>query len=174
VYGGKIVARGLLDRLGIGHDAIVAGAHATMHSAQRPFDEGERAVLEAWLDRVYADFTAKVGRCRRLSPDAVDTIARGRIWSGADAAERGLVDDLGGLDDAIRIARGGAGLPPTAPVRIFPHVTLAGRLRPPASSEDTGAAAAYRPGWGTLAAVAARAGLPAGGPLTMPGLVVTG
>lgn len=177
VYGGKVVTTGLLHRLGIGHDSIAVGDHARLHSPLRQFDPDERALLEEWLDRVYGDFTGKLATCRRLSPAEVDSVARGRVWTGADAAERGLVDDLGGLDDAVRIARRVAGLAESAPVRIYPHVTLTGRLRPPASSEDaesTGAAASFRAGWGTFAAAAARAGLPVAGPLTLPGLTLTG
>lgn len=175
VFAGKIVTGGLLDRIGVGHDAITAGEHARINSPRVPFDAADRAMLETWLDRVYDDFTAKVAAGRSLSREAVHEVARGRVWTGADAVERGLVDQLGGLDDAVRVARTEAGLPADAPVRIFPQVTVLERVMPPASSESPGGtSAAWSPGWGDLASIAARAGLPAAGPLTMPGLTLIG
>jgi protease-4 len=175
VFGGKVVTAGLLDRVGIGHDAVTAGEHARIHSPRVPFDAADRAMLVTWLDRVYDDFTAKVAAGRGLTREAVHEVARGRVWTGADAAERGLVDTLGGLDDAVRIARAEAGLPADAPVRVFPQVTLLERVMPPTSSEAPGGtAAAWLPGWGELAAAAARAGLPTAGPLTMPGFALLG
>jgi len=106
-----------------------------------------------------------------MTAEQVHEVARGRVWTGADAIARGLVDELGGLDRAAAIARRRAGLPATAPLRVFPRVRPADRLRPPASSESRGAAAAgaLTEAWGPLAQLAARAGLSARGPLLLPG-----
>src|SRR5262249_51923168 len=80
-------------------------------------------------DRIYADFTGKVASGRNMTPAQVHEIARGRVWTGADAAANGLVDHLGGLDDAVALARRKAMLPDSAPLRGFPRVTPLDRLR---------------------------------------------
>jgi protease-4 len=94
------------------------------------------------------------------------------VWTGADAYERGLVDELGGLRRAAEVARQRAGLPAEAELRRWPPLRPADRLSPPKSSEDRTAAAAGWAGWGSLADVAARLGLPPDGPLTMPPLTL--
>jgi protease-4 len=125
--------------------------------------------VNASLDRIYDDFTAKVAEGRDLSRERVHELARGRVWTGADAKEHGLVDELGGLDAALDLARKKAGLASDAPVRTYPHTSPLERLRPPESSEDRTAASARFDGWGSLGGLAARLGLPAAGPLTLPG-----
>jgi protease IV len=171
VFAGKAVLSGLLDRLGLDTDAVAHGRHARILSTRRGFDEDEWRALEAWLDHVYADFVAKVAAGRRMAPEQVDAVARGRVWTGADACERGLVDELGGLDRAAAIARERAGLPADAPLRRWPAIGPLDRVRPPRSSESPAAAAAtHLGGWGPFAATAARLGLPPAGPLLMPPL----
>jgi protease IV len=180
VFGGKPVVTGLLDRAGLSTDAVSEGEHARMFATTHAYTQAEWDRVNAWLDRIYADFTGKVAEGRRLTTARVHEIARGRVWTGADAARNGLVDELGGLDVAERIARRRAGLPPDAPVRPFPRLSPLDRLRPAESSEDRSAAAArLAPGrfaaelltesWGPVAQLAAALGLPAGGPLLLPG-----
>lgn len=167
VFGGKAVIDRLLDRAGIASAAVAEGAHALMFSTRRPFSEGELDLLHRWLDRVYDDFVGKVAADRSMTVEQVHEIARGRVWTGADAAERGLVDELGGLSTAVGIARERAGLPARrdlADVRRYPRIKPADRLRPPRSSESPAAAI----GWGPMADIAGRIGLPAAGPLLMP------
>jgi protease-4 len=169
VFGGKAVVSGLTERLGLTSDAVPHGRHARMFSTKVGFTDDERERLDQWLDAVYEDFVGKVAAGRRMDRDAVHAIARGRVWTGADAAGIGLVDVLGGLRDAVRIARERAGLATDAAVRPAVHVPLLARLTPPSSSQDPRAAAAtHLGGWGDLAAAASLLGLPAGGPLTMP------
>jgi protease-4 len=67
--------------------------------------------FEQWLDRVYVDFTSKVADGRKLPKEKVLTIAKGRIWSGEDGKQLGLVDELGGLDTALRLAKEAAKIP---------------------------------------------------------------
>lgn len=166
---GKAVVNGLLDRVGIGLGAVADGAHARMLSATKDFSDSEWERVNASLDRIYDDFTAKVAEGRELSRERVHELARGRVWTGADAKERGLVDELGGIDAALDLARKKAGLASDAPVRTYPHTSPLERLRPPESSEDRTAASARFDGWGSLGGLAARLGLPAAGPLTLPG-----
>jgi protease IV len=170
VLGGKAVVSGLTDRLGLRYDAVQRGAHARMSSAHVRYDDSERERLEAMLDRVYADFTQRVAEGRGMSRETVHEVARGRVWTGADAARNGLVDTLGGLQDATRIARARAGLPADAPLRPAVSVPMLARLKPPRSSDDPRAASGVTAavGWGAFADLAQALGLPALGPLTMP------
>jgi protease-4 len=170
VFSGKLVTAGLLDRLGIGTDAVVEGRQARMFSPRVSFDDEQWRRLEEWLDRVYADFVGKVAEARRLTRERAHELARGRVWTGADAYERGLVDELGGLRRATELARARAGLSAGAELRRWPPLHPADRLSPPKSSEDRTAAATA--GWGSFAGLAARLGLPPEGPLTMPPLTL--
>jgi protease-4 len=142
-----------------------------MFSQIKPFTEDEWALVSDWLDHIYADFTGKVAEGRHMTSEQVHEVARGRVWTGADALAHGLVDELGGIEDATAIARRRAGLPATAPVRIYPKVSPLDRLRQPASSESPAAAAAslLADSWGPAWQLAARAGLSACGPLMLPG-----
>ena len=168
VVAGKVVVSELLEKhLGLTTGAVERGGSARMYSVRRGFTDDERIRLSAMLDRVYREFVQKVADGRRMSYDAVHAIARGRIWSGADAAGNGLVDQLGGLRDAADVARQRAGLPSDAPVRPAVHIPPLERLRRPRSSDDPRAAAAVT-GWGDLAGIAAVLGLPSAGPLRMP------
>ena len=170
VFSGKVVATGLLERLGVGTGAIAEGRNARMFSPRVGFDEDQWHRLEEWLDRVYADFVSKVAQARGMTYERVHELARGRVWTGADAHERGLVDELGGLGRAAELVRHRAGLPADAPLRRWPHTSPLERLSPPRSSEDRSAAHVidWWSGWGPLAGTAARLGLSPDGPLTMP------
>jgi protease-4 len=171
VLSGKPVLGELLGRYGVSTDAVTQGAHAAMFSTNHPFSEDEWALVNNWLDHIYADFTGKVASGRGLSRERVHELARGRVWTGADALGNGLVDVLGGLDDAAQLARDRAGLPAGAPLRGYPRTRPLDRLRPPASSDSAAAAA---PGllaesWGPVWRLAAGAGWAPAGPLTLPG-----
>jgi len=140
VVGGKQVIRDALGRVGIGVDSEAVGAHAEMFSTQRPFTDDEWQRLEAWLDRVYEDFTRKAAGDRAMTPERLQEVARGRVWTGADALARGLVDRLGGLEDAIGLACEHAGLRrEDVDVRALPHLSLRQRLQQPESSEHPAA-----------------------------------
>ena len=183
VFAGKPVTTQLTDKLGLHYDAVQEGANARMFSTHLSFSDAERERLDAWLDAVYDDFTGKVAAGRAMSKEAVHEIAKGRVWTGADGVRVGLVDELGGLRHAAAVARKTAGLPDDAPLRPAVSVPPIARLRPPRSSEDPRAAAAtsaslvsmtaeslWDSGWGQFATLAAALGLPATGPLTMPGV----
>lgn len=174
VLGGKPVLSEALSRLGVSHDAVAEGDHSRMFSTIRSFSEGEWERLNAWLDHVYDDFTAKAAEGRKLSRERVHELARGRVWTGADAQGNGLVDELGGLDRAVELARHRAGIPERAraDLVIYPKMNPLERLRQqPESSEDPVAAAAELrlEAWGSLSELAAHLGLPAGGPLMLAG-----
>lgn len=170
VVAGKQVIRDALGRAGVRVESEAVGAHAEMFSAQRPFTDEEWQRLEAWLDQVYADFTDKAAADRRMPLEQLRGVARGRVWTGADALAHGLVDKLGGLEDAVDIACERSGLRrDEVHVRALPHVSIVRRLRPPESSEHPAATLAA-PGeqpllTGALAALGLRRET---GVLTMP------
>jgi protease-4 len=170
VLAGKPVATTLLERAGITTDSVTEGAHADMFTATRPFSKEEWLKINSWLDRIYADFTGKVANGRKMTPEQVHDVARGRVWTGADAAANGLVDQLGGLEVATALARRRAGLPDTAPVRVYPRSSPLDRFRRPESSEDYPIAGAslLSESWGPVWRLAASAGLPPFGPLILP------
>ncbi len=173
VFGGKAVISGLTDKVGLSYDSVQRGEHALMYSTHRPFGDTEIERLNAFLDAVYEDFVTKVGQARGMTRDAVHEVARGRVWTGADARENGLVDELGGLREAVRIARERAGLGADAPLRPAVSVPPLARLKPARSSDDPRAAAAMSvamSGWGDLADLAVSLGFSALGPLVMDGV----
>jgi protease-4 len=112
IWGGKLVAGGLYDKLKAGHESVSRGKAAGMYADTSPFSEEERAKVRASIGAGYASFKDRVAEGRSLSADEVEGIARGRVWTGAQALERGLVDALGDLHDAADRARQLAGIPP--------------------------------------------------------------
>jgi protease-4 len=141
VLTGKLVARNLKDRLGVGSDAVRTNANADAWSVNAPFTPEQHAQVEAEADLVYNDFVQRVAQGRHLSVEAVEAVARGRIWTGADALEHGLVDELGGLRTAVRRAKVLAGLDEDAKVRLigYPGSSVWDFLRPQPSSQPAAA-----------------------------------
>jgi protease-4 len=141
VVTGKLVARELKDRLGVGSDSVRTNANADAWSINQPFTDEQHAHVEAEADLFYTDFVDRVAHGRKMTVEAVDAIARGRVWTGADALERGLVDELGGLRTAINRAKVLAGLEPDADVRVvsYPGSSLLDLLRPKPSSQPAAA-----------------------------------
>ncbi|OBI73170.1 signal peptide peptidase SppA [Mycobacterium sp. E740] len=141
VFTGKIVARGLKERLGVGFDSVSTNLNADAWSIDQPFTEEQRARVEAEADLIYADFVERVASGRGMTVEAVEAVAQGRVWTGADALEHGLVDELGGLRTAITRAKVLAGLDSDADVRIvnYPGSSLLDMLRPKASSQPAAA-----------------------------------
>lgn len=141
VVTGKLVARGLKDRLGVGSDAVRTNANADAWSIDAPFTKEQRAQVEAEADLFYDDFVKRVADGRNLSVEDVDEVARGRVWTGADALERGLVDELGGLRTAIRRAKILAGLDADEDAHIvsYPGSSLMDFVRPQQSSQPAAA-----------------------------------
>jgi protease-4 len=141
VITGKLVIRDLLERLGVGSDTVRTNANADAWAIDAPFTPEQRADREAEADLVYADFVERVADGRNLTTDAVDRVARGRVWTGADAHERGLVDELGGFRTALRRAKILAGLEEDTDVRIvsYPGGSLLDLVRPRASSQPAAA-----------------------------------
>jgi protease-4 len=141
VVTGKLVARELKDRLGVGSDSVRTNENADAWSINKPFTDEQHAHVEAEADLFYTDFIERVAQGRKLSVEAVDAVARGRVWTGADALEKGLVDELGGLRTAINRAKVLAGHDEDDDVRIvsYPGSSFLDFLRPKPSSQPAAA-----------------------------------
>lgn len=141
VVTGKLVARELKDRLGVGSDSVRTNANADAWSINQPFTDEQHALVEAEADLSYSDFVERVASGRKMTVEAVDAVARGRVWTGADALEHGLVDELGGFRTALNRAKVLAGLDPDEEVRLvnYPGSSLMDMLRPKPSSQPAAA-----------------------------------
>ena len=170
VVGGKLVVDGLLERVGVTTGSVQRGARALMYSPRRGFSEDERAQFAATIDTIYNDFVGKVAAGRKRPAAEIEAVARGRVWTGRDALEAGLVDELGALRDAVRIARERADLPEDAPVLGAIRIPPLARLSRPKNSEDPrtwiGTA------WPGLRDLAAALGLSADATLRMPDIAL--
>ncbi len=120
VLSGKFVLEGLWADLDIGWDGVGFGANADMYSPNQPFTEAQWLKLEETLDRIYEDFLQRVADGRGMERNAVRDVAQGQIWTGSDALERGLVDELGGLRTAISVALEAAGYSREIDYRLVP------------------------------------------------------
>ncbi len=122
VFGGKFVTTEFWEGLGITWDAVQAGENALIWGSGAEFTPEQWAKFQTWLDRIYEDFTVKVGAGRGMSRDEVHAVAKGRVWTGADAQARGLVDELGGMKTAMRLVREALKLEIGAPLhlKVFP------------------------------------------------------
>lgn len=110
VVGGKLVVGGALARAGVHTELVLGSPTASTLSAETPFDPEQRARFRASLHRFYEAFVARVAAGRRKPVEAIEPLARGRVWTGRRAAEHGLVDRLGTLEDAVARAAHLAGI----------------------------------------------------------------
>jgi protease-4 len=105
IFGGKFVTGGLYEKLGAHIDSTSIGKHAEINSPARPYNQDELKKLQEQLQSFYDQFVEKVADARHSTPEKIDAIAQGRVWTGRQAKQNGLVDELGGLDRAIAIAK---------------------------------------------------------------------
>ena len=121
IFGGKIVAGGTYGKLGMNIESVSKGRYAELNSPVRPYNKDERAKVEQQLQSFYDLFIERVAESRHLSPDRVDEIARGRVWTGRQAKDIGLVDELGGLSRAVALAKQKAKIAPDTEVEIVAY-----------------------------------------------------
>jgi protease IV len=105
IFGGKMVTGGVFQKLGAALDAVSVGKNAQMNSPARPYTPDEQAKLEQQLQSFYDQFVEKAAAARHKTPEQIDALGQGRVWTGEQAKANGLVDELGGLDRAIAIAK---------------------------------------------------------------------
>ncbi|HEY3445632.1 MAG TPA: signal peptide peptidase SppA [Myxococcales bacterium] len=110
VFGGKFEISGLLDKLGVGRTVLALGEHAAMESGFQPWSEGERAALDREIEQTYRDFVGVVAEGRKRKAEEIEPLAGGRVYTATKAKEVGLIDELGGFEDAVAKAAGMAGL----------------------------------------------------------------
>lgn len=118
---GKFNLAGLYNMLGVSTDSVATSDNATLFSDEQNFSPVQREYIQRSLQDTYTEFTAGVAAGRRMSVEAVDKIAKGRVWSGAQAKEIGLVDDLGGIDRAVEVAKQLAHIPKAQSVQLVQY-----------------------------------------------------
>ena len=123
VVGGKMLTAELMEKIGVSSDEVHTSTNATMWSSSLDYTPQQWQRITVWLDHVYADFTQKVAEGRGLTQEQVHAVAKGRIWTGEDAKDIGLVDELGGFPVALRLAKQAAEIEEDVPVQVklFPE-----------------------------------------------------
>jgi protease-4 len=165
---------GALEKLGIHVEGLTRGRYADLLLASRPLTPETRARMKADVQQIYRQFVSRVSEGRGMDAEAVNEVGRGRVWTGAQAKERGLVDALGGLREAVLEAKAAAGLAPDADVVLVPYPApkplfeqVSEALQGAAvAGVDEALRGALQPG--LRAAAEALAGLPTGAPLLIP------
>ena len=123
VYGGKYVFGGALKKVGVNVEEITDGAQAGLFAPTTRFSANARSALQAQMDETYERFLQVVADGRGMTRDEVDGLARGRVWTGQQAFENGLVDALGGLQSALDLVKVEIGADPEANLVVVPYPT---------------------------------------------------
>ncbi len=105
VFGGKFTLHGLYDKVGITKEVLTRGQHSDLFSEYRPWNDEERAKFRSMMVAFYQDFVTRAAQGRKKSFQEIDAVAQGRVWTGTEALDHGLVDRLGGLDVALGLAK---------------------------------------------------------------------
>jgi protease-4 len=121
IFGGKFVTGGIYEKLGANIEAVSIGKNAEINSPARPYNAEETKKVEEQLRAFYDDFVRKVAASRHSTPEAIDRLGQGRVWTGNQAKANGLVDELGGLDRAVDLAKTRAGIPSDADVELVTY-----------------------------------------------------
>jgi protease-4 len=132
VLSGKVVTGGLWAKLHAHRETIAFGKHVAMGTDEKGYSKEERQIVKGEIDRIYEVFLDIVGRARGMSRQEVHPIAAGRVWTGRQALDRKLVDELGGMDAGVRKARSLAGLDDGAPIH---EVRGPRRMLPPRAGD---------------------------------------
>jgi protease-4 len=151
IFGGKLVVGGLLDKVGVTREAVTSGANAGIYSPFAPFTADQRVRVESFMQEFYDGFVAKVAESRKSTPDRIRAVAQGRVWTGRQALEHGLVDALGGLGVAVAMAKERANIPADEDVQLVVYPER--RSFFDALSQQFGAAGSAGI-WGVLAGLA--------------------
>jgi len=145
IYGGKADLSGLYDKIALGNELYTRGKYAGMLSTTRPFTDFEREKYFDHLMAFYKHFLTLVVENRGLKTDSVDALSQGRVWTGREALANGLIDELGGIKQAIDYTAEMMGLkdyrveiyPQNRPLIIFPKKGIIGSIFDIFSSDET-------------------------------------
>jgi protease IV len=118
IFTGKFVVNGTMEKLGVTTETVQAGRNATINSPFHQFSPEQRAKVLHYMQGFYDNFVEKAAESRRTTPERIDAVAQGRVWTGRQAREQGLVDELGGLNKAIEIAKARAKIPADEEVEV--------------------------------------------------------
>ncbi len=118
IFTGKFVVNGTMEKLGITTETVQSGKNATVNSPFHPFSPEQRAKVQDYMQGFYDNFVEKAAESRRTTPERIDAVAQGRVWTGQQARQHGLVDELGGLTEAIEIAKSRAKIPSDEDVEV--------------------------------------------------------
>ena len=121
IFGGKYVMGGVFQKLGTNIESASIGRHAEINSPARPYNADETKKIDEQLHAFYDQFVEKVADARHSTPEKIDQIAQGRVWTGRQAKDNGLVDALGGLDEAVRKAKELANIAADSDVQLVPY-----------------------------------------------------
>ena len=152
----KFAIDGTLKKLGVNLEGVYSGKYADLYSPVRPFSPEERARVMELMQATYDTFVEKAASARNTTPERMDTVAQGRVWTGKQAKQIGLVDELGGLERALAIAKEKAGLKPDAEVELVvypPRKSIYDIVRSPFGATDRAAALAVLLGFGNPRAI---------------------
>ncbi len=118
---GKVNLRGLYDKIGVRKEILTRGRFADIDSDYQPLSDAGRKKLRESVQSVYDGFVARVAAARKRKAGEVEPLAQGRVWLGSQARERGLVDEIGGLDRAVELIRQRAKIPRDEKIRLEPY-----------------------------------------------------
>jgi protease-4 len=121
VFFGKLNLRGFYDKIGLKKEILTRGRYADIYTDYRSLTDGERAKLREGIESTYRTFVQKVADARAKQWDEIHEVAQGRVWLGTQAQSNGLIDEIGGLDKAIEIAKREAGLSESDKVRLVTY-----------------------------------------------------
>jgi protease-4 len=137
----RFVIKGTLDKLGLNLETVKQGRYADLFSPVRPYSPDEKKKLGELMQATYDGFVEKAAAGRNMTPERIDAVAQGRVWTGKQAKELGLVDELGGLDRALALAKERAKIPATSGVELVvypPRKSLFEVVADPFSRSDSG------------------------------------
>ncbi len=122
VFGGHLNMDGFWrDKLGVTFGRLDTNRNSAIYGGLEDWTDEQRAIINKVLDRIYNQFTGLVAKSRKMTPEQVDSMGRGRVFTGEQALEKGLVDELGGFDEAVALAKKLAGISPETAVRLVDY-----------------------------------------------------
>jgi protease-4 len=153
IFAGKIVIDGTLDKVGVTTETVKSGQNADIYSPFERFSPEQRMKVGQYMEGFYRTFVGKVAEGRHMESARVDALGQGRVWTGAQAKDRGLVDALGGLDTAVSIAKQRAHIPADEDVQL---VMYSPRRSFYEALTQLGRSSASLSSWGVLMSAAQR------------------